>query len=231
MFSALPSSCFESEVWETKAPNLISQSRYSGWSSFLTLIMTIIYQMNVMVYLIWHWNSDWVCKAIREAFSEVSEWGKDWLSWAGASSCYKICAMTSMNHWYKAVQSHAFMYFDPNFNPTVYMWQQKSRPIRAGKIFPVFSCLILASPCDCSLSFLLSGDRSGCSAASRFHVLFVQRCTLVNVGYSSYPLHFSSDVWHQQTILTQRTASPLTSSWTKIPNIVAMTFRTIWQSS
>lgn len=187
--------------------------------------------MNVMVYLIWHWNSDWVCKAIREAFSEVSEWGKDWLSWAGASSCYKICAMTSLNHWYKAVQSHAFMYFDPNFNPTVCMWQQKSRPIRAGKIFPVFSCLILASPCDCSLSFLLSGDRSGCSAASRFHVLFVQRCTLVNVGYSSYSWHFSSDVWHQQTILTQRTASPLTSSWTKIPNKVAMTFRAIWQSS
>lgn len=159
MFSAVPSSCFESEVWETKAPHLISQSRYPGGSSILTLIMTIIYQLTVMVYLIWHWNSDWVCKAIGEAFSEVWNEGKT------DSAELGLVVATKSAPWPVWIidtrQYRAFVYFDPNFNPTVCMWQQKSRPIIAGNIFPVFSCLILASPCDCSLSFLLSGDRSG----------------------------------------------------------------------
>ncbi len=67
---------------------------------------------------------------------------------------------TSLNCWDKAGWIHAFMFFTPNSDPTIWMSQQKSRPDQAT--FFQSSIVQFWWPCvNCSLRFLFLADRSG----------------------------------------------------------------------
>ncbi len=111
---------------------------------------------------------------------------------------------------------HAFMFFTPNSDPTIWMSQQKSRLIRPGN---VFSNLILSNSVDpvwivssVSCSYL-TGAAPGvvfccCNpSASGFDVLCVQRCILqtlvVTSDYLSDYLYITFyhlyPVWNTQT--------------------------------
>ncbi len=55
---------------------------------------------------------------------------------------------SSLNRWDKAGWIHAFVFFMPNSDPTIWILQQKSRLIRSGNVFPIFYCPVLVSLCE-----------------------------------------------------------------------------------
>ncbi len=89
---------------------------------------------------------------------------------------------TSLNRWDKAGWIHAFMFFTPNYHPTIWT-------IRPGNIFPIYYCPILVILCELypPCAVLIWQERhpvwssaAVASSASGFDVLCIQR------WYSAY---------------------------------------------
>ncbi len=68
---------------------------------------------------------------------------------------------SSLNRWDKAGWIHAFMFFTPNSNPTIWMSEQKSRLIRPGNVFQSSIVQFWWACVNCRLRFLFLADRSG----------------------------------------------------------------------
>ncbi len=112
---------------------------------------------------------------------------------------------TSLNRWDKEGWIHAFIFFTPNSDSTIWTLKQKSRLIRPGKVFTIFYSLILVILCELYPPFPVlrpTGAAPGVvfccciPSASGFDVLCVQRWYSAYLGCNEWLFELLLSFYH-----------------------------------
>lgn len=79
---------------------------------------------------------------------------------------------SSLKHWSKAGRSHALMFFMPNSDTCIQIWQHKLRLFKPGNIFQILLFLWAHTICSLIFLFLVEGSGNQCALLLLQHICF-----------------------------------------------------------